>query len=90
LGVPVIFDGTHSVQQPGGLGERSGGDRRFAPALLRAALAVGVEGIFIETHDDPDHALSDGPNMIPLAELGGLLDELLTLHRCLGRPDPGR
>ncbi|HCM84304.1 MAG TPA: 3-deoxy-8-phosphooctulonate synthase, partial [Rhodospirillaceae bacterium] len=68
-GYPVIFDATHSVQQPGGQGTSSGGDRRFVPPLARAALAVGCAGLFIETHPDPDNAPSDGPNMVPLAEM---------------------
>ncbi|WP_375457844.1 3-deoxy-8-phosphooctulonate synthase [uncultured Enterovirga sp.] len=75
-GAPVIFDATHSVQQPGGRGTTSGGERRFVPVLARAAVAVGVAGVFIETHRDPDHAPSDGPNMVPLAELPALLEEL--------------
>jgi 2-dehydro-3-deoxyphosphooctonate aldolase (KDO 8-P synthase) len=75
-GAPVIFDATHSVQQPGGQGTSSGGDRRFVPVLARAAVAVGVAGLFIETHQDPDKAPSDGPNMVPLRELEGLLEEL--------------
>ncbi len=76
-GWPVIFDATHSVQQPGGLGGKSGGQREFAPVLARAAAAVGVAGIFIETHPDPDSAISDGPNMIPLDRLAGILETLL-------------
>ncbi|MGH7067275.1 MAG: 3-deoxy-8-phosphooctulonate synthase [Acetobacteraceae bacterium] len=72
-GYPVVFDATHSVQQPGARGESSGGERRFAPILARAALAVGVAALFIETHPDPDHAPSDGPNMIPLAEMPALI-----------------
>jgi len=72
-GYPVIFDATHSVQQPGGQGGSSGGERRFVPYLARAAVAVGVAGLFIETHQDPDNAPSDGPNMIKLDELAGLL-----------------
>ena len=76
-GQPVIFDATHSVQQPGGRGESSGGDRRYAPVLARAAVAVGVAGVFIETHQDPDTAPSDGPNMIPLAEIDDLVARLL-------------
>jgi 2-dehydro-3-deoxyphosphooctonate aldolase (KDO 8-P synthase) len=75
-GAPVIFDATHSVQQPGGKGTSSGGQREFVPVLARAAVAVGVAGLFIETHPDPDRAPSDGPNMIPLAELEALLVEL--------------
>ncbi len=76
-GAPVIFDATHSVQQPGGRGATSGGERRFVPVLARAAVAVGVAGVFIETHRDPDHAPSDGPNMVPLAEMAGLIAELM-------------
>lgn len=75
-GWPVIFDATHSVQQPGGQGETSGGQRQFVPVLARAALAVGVAGVFIETHQDPDHAPSDGPNMVPLARMPELLETL--------------
>jgi 2-dehydro-3-deoxyphosphooctonate aldolase (KDO 8-P synthase) len=80
-GHPVIFDATHSVQQPGGLGGASGGQREFAPVLARAAAAVGVAGFFIETHPDPDNAPSDGPNMIPLNEMGALLDTLIELDQ---------
>jgi 2-dehydro-3-deoxyphosphooctonate aldolase (KDO 8-P synthase) len=80
-GCPVVFDATHSVQQPGGLGASSGGDRRFVPVLARAAVAVGVAAVFIETHQDPDHAPSDGPNMLPLTALEPLLTELLALDR---------
>ena len=76
-GAPVIFDATHSVQQPGGKGTSSGGEREFVPVLARAAVAVGVAGVFIETHQDPDQALSDGPNMIPLKQLEGLLRRLI-------------
>ena len=76
-GAPVIFDATHSVQQPGGKGTSSGGQREFVPVLARAAVAVGVAGVFIETHPDPDHAPSDGPNMVPLKELEGLLRRLM-------------
>ncbi|MDG6095173.1 3-deoxy-8-phosphooctulonate synthase [Acetobacter sp. AN02] len=72
-GWPVIYDATHSVQQPGGLGGASGGQREFAPILARAALAIGVAGIFMETHEDPDRAPSDGPNMVPLRDLPGIL-----------------
>ncbi len=78
-GWPVVFDATHSVQQPGGLGGSTGGQREFAPVLARAAAAVGVAGLFIEAHDDPDHAPSDGPNMLPLAWMGPLLAELKAL-----------
>jgi 2-dehydro-3-deoxyphosphooctonate aldolase (KDO 8-P synthase) len=80
-GAPVIFDATHSVQQPGGKGTSSGGDRRFVPVLARAAVAVGVAGIFIETHQDPDNAPSDGPNMVPLRELEPLLRQLQAFDR---------
>ncbi len=76
-GAPVVFDATHSVQQPGGLGGTSGGQREFVPTLARAAVAVGVAGLFIETHQDPDAAPSDGPNMVPLKELEGLLRTLV-------------
>lgn len=76
LGYPVIFDATHSVQSPGGQGDTSGGDGRFAPYLAKAAAAVGVAGMFIETHPDPSKALSDGPNMIPLKDLSGLWKKL--------------
>ena len=77
IGAPVIFDATHSVQQPGGQGTSSGGERAYVPVLARAAVAVGVAGLFIETHQDPDNAPSDGPNMIPLNELGPLLKRLM-------------
>ncbi len=80
FGFPVIFDATHSVQLPGGGGDKSSGQREFAPVLARCALAAGANGLFIETHPDPDHALSDGPNMIPLAEMPGLLKSLLKIH----------
>jgi 2-dehydro-3-deoxyphosphooctonate aldolase (KDO 8-P synthase) len=75
-GYPVMFDATHSVQQPGGLGGSSGGQREFAPVLARAAVAVGVSSLFIETHQDPDHAPSDGPNMIPIGEMKAVLARL--------------
>ncbi len=75
-GAPVIFDATHSVQQPGGQGTSSGGDRRMVPVLAKAAVAVGVAGVFIETHNDPDNAPSDGPNMVPLEQLEELLKRL--------------
>ena len=80
-GAPVIFDATHSVQQPGGQGTASGGEREFVPVLARAAVAVGVAGVFIETHQDPDHAPSDGPNMVPLKEMEGLLHRLVEFDR---------
>ena len=76
-GAPVIFDATHSVQQPGGQGASSGGQREFVPVLARAAVAVGVAGVFIETHQDPDKAPSDGPNMIPIKQLEPLLQSLM-------------
>ena len=78
-GAPVIFDATHSVQQPGGQGTSSGGDRRYVPVLARAAVAVGVAGLFIETHEDPDKAPSDGPNLVPLKQFEPLMRELMAL-----------
>ena len=78
-GYPVIFDGTHSVQQPGGLGEKSGGQREFVEYLSRAAAAVGVAGIFLETHQDPDNAPSDGPNMVPLNKLESLISQIVEI-----------
>jgi 2-dehydro-3-deoxyphosphooctonate aldolase (KDO 8-P synthase) len=80
-GAPVIFDATHSVQQPGGQGTSSGGEREFVPVLARAAVAVGVAGVFIETHQDPDHAPSDGPNMMPLKDMEQLLRTLVAFDR---------
>ena len=80
-GCPVIFDATHSVQQPGGQGTSSGGDRRYVPVLARAAVAVGVAGLFIETHENPDQAPSDGPNMVPLRDFEQLLRELMAIDR---------
>ncbi|MEO0329245.1 MAG: 3-deoxy-8-phosphooctulonate synthase [Pseudomonadota bacterium] len=81
-GYPVIFDATHSVQQPGGLGGSSGGDRKMVPPLARAAVAVGVAGVFIETHDDPDNTMSsDGPNMVPLNQMKSLIESLLDIDR---------
>jgi 2-dehydro-3-deoxyphosphooctonate aldolase (KDO 8-P synthase) len=80
-GYPVVFDATHSVQQPGGQGGRSGGERRFVETLARAAVAVGVAAVFMETHEDPDRAPSDGPNMVPLRALPELLETLLALDR---------
>jgi 2-dehydro-3-deoxyphosphooctonate aldolase (KDO 8-P synthase) len=79
IGCPVIFDATHSVQQPGGQGTSSGGDRRFVPVLARAAVAVGVAGLFIETHEDPEHAPSDGPNMVPLKNFELMVQELMAI-----------
>ncbi len=84
-GAPVIFDATHSVQQPGGQGTSSGGEREFVPVLARAAVAVGVAGVFIETHQDPDHAPSDGPNMLPLKEMEPLLRTLVEFDRLAKR-----
>jgi 2-dehydro-3-deoxyphosphooctonate aldolase (KDO 8-P synthase) len=81
MGAPVIFDATHSVQQPGGLGGSSGGQREFVPVLARAAVAVGCAGLFIETHPDPDKAPSDGPNMVPLASFEALLRDLLAIDQ---------
>jgi 2-dehydro-3-deoxyphosphooctonate aldolase (KDO 8-P synthase) len=82
-GCPVIFDATHSVQQPGGQGTSSGGDRRFVPVLARAAVAVGVAGLFIETHDNPDAAPSDGPNMLPLEDFAPLMTELMAIDQLI-------
>ena len=81
IGAPVIFDATHSVQQPGGQGASTGGDRRFVETLARAAVAVGVAGVFIETHQDPDNAPSDGPNMVPLKDMPALLERLMAFDR---------
>ncbi len=80
-GAPVVFDATHSVQLPGGQGTSSGGERVFVPVLARAAIAVGVAGVFMETHPDPAHALSDGPNAVPLKHMRALLEQLLALDR---------
>ena len=82
-GYPVVFDATHSVQQPGGLGDKSGGQREFVPILSRAAVAVGVAAVFIETHNDPDNAPSDGPNMIPLNKLDELLNQLIEIDKLI-------
>jgi len=81
FGAPVIFDATHSVQQPGGQGTSSSGERGFVPVLARAATAVGIAGLFIETHQDPDNAPSDGPNMVPLKDLAPLLERLMQFDR---------
>ena len=88
-GYPVIMDATHSVQQPGGQGGSTGGDRRFAPVMARAAVSLGIAGVFIETHEDPDHAPSDGPNMIRLADMPHLLEVLMSFDR-LAKADPIR
>ena len=79
IGFPVIFDATHSVQSPGGLGDKSGGDRKFVPPLARAAVAVGVSGVFMETHNDPDNAPSDGPNMVDVKDMSKLLKKLIEI-----------
>jgi len=84
-GYPVVFDATHSVQQPGGQGTTSGGERRFVPTLARAAVAVGVAALFMETHEDPDRAPSDGPNMVPLSAMPELLERLLEFDRLAKR-----
>ena len=81
FGFPIVFDATHSVQQPGGMGEKSGGQREFVPYLARAAIAVGVGAIFMETHEDPDNAPSDGPNMVPLNEVKKLLKKLTEIDK---------
>ena len=81
FGFPIVFDATHSVQQPGGMGEKSGGQREFVPYLARAAIAVGVGAIFMETHEDPDNAPSDGPNMVPLNEVKVLLKKLTEIDK---------
>ena len=81
FGFPIVFDSTHSVQQPGGMGEKSGGQREFVPYLARAAIAVGVGAIFMETHEDPDNAPSDGPNMVPLNEVKALLKKLTEIDK---------
>jgi 2-dehydro-3-deoxyphosphooctonate aldolase (KDO 8-P synthase) len=87
-GAPVVFDATHSVQQPGGQGTSSGGEREFVPVLARAAVAVGVAGLFIETHPDPDHAPSDGPTMVPLKDFEALVAELQAFDRLAKRLSP--
>lgn len=87
FGYPVIFDATHSVQQPGGRGTSSGGDRRFVPLLARAAVAAGADGVFMEVHEDPDHAPSDGPNMVPLKELKMMLETLNRLSKAVRHAD---
>ena len=82
-GYPVVFDATHSVQQPGGMGDKSGGQREFVEYLARAAVAVGVAAVFIETHPDPDNAPSDGPNMVPLSEMPNLLKQLIEIDKLI-------
>jgi 2-dehydro-3-deoxyphosphooctonate aldolase (KDO 8-P synthase) len=83
FGAPVVFDATHSVQLPGGKGTASGGQREFVPVLARAAVAAGVAGLFLETHPDPEHALSDGPNAWPLARMRPLLEALVEIDRAV-------
>jgi 2-dehydro-3-deoxyphosphooctonate aldolase (KDO 8-P synthase) len=85
LGCPVVMDATHSVQMPGALGQSSGGQREYVPVLARAAIAVGIDALFLEIHENPDQALSDGPNMVPLQQLEPLLRELLALHEVRSR-----
>ena len=82
-GYPVVFDATHSVQQPGGMGDKSGGQREFVEYLSRAAIAVGVAAIFIETHPDPENAPSDGPNMVPLSKMPSLLNQLVEIDKLI-------
>jgi 2-dehydro-3-deoxyphosphooctonate aldolase (KDO 8-P synthase) len=88
-GWPVIMDATHAVQEPGGQGAASGGRREFAPVLARAAVSLGIAGVFIETHEDPDRAPSDGPNMVPLARMPALVESLMAFDR-LAKADPLR
>ena len=83
LGYPVVFDATHSVQMPGGQGNKSGGQREFVPYLARAAAAIGIDALFMEIHEDPDNALSDGPNMIPLARLEAVLSQIINVRNSL-------
>ena len=84
-GCPVVFDATHSVQLPGGQGDRSGGQREFVPVLARAAVAVGISGLFMETHPDPSQAMSDGPNAWPLPQMAALLEQLVELDALVKR-----
>ena len=88
-GYPVVMDATHSVQQPGGMGGSSGGQREFAPVMARAAVSLGIAAVFIETHEDPDHAPSDGPNMIPLEQMDGVIKSLMDFD-ALAKADPLR
>ena len=81
LGAPIVFDATHSVQEPGGLGNTTGGNRAMVEPLARASIALGVDALFLETHPDPDNSPSDGPNMVPLDQIGDLLKRLITLHQ---------
>ena len=87
LGYPVVFDATHSVQMPGGQGNKSGGQREFVPYLARAAAAIGIDALFMEIHEDPERALSDGPNMIPLAQLEAVLQNILNVRNSLANVD---
>ena len=87
-GAPVIFDATHSVQTPGALGDRTGGDRTMVPVLAKAAVAAGVDGLFIETHPNPDSAPSDGPNMLPLSEFPALVKTCLRIRAALNETEP--
>jgi len=91
LGCPVVFDATHSVQRPSADGDRSGGDRTLVPPLLRAAVAAGVDGVFLEVHEDPDAALCDGPNSVALSALPGLLEQVVGIHEAVAGfpPDSG-
>ena len=82
-GYPIVFDGTHSVQQPGGQGDKSGGQREFVEYLSRAAVAVGIAAIFLETHQDPDNAPSDGPKMLPLDKLEGLINQIVEIDNLI-------
>jgi 2-dehydro-3-deoxyphosphooctonate aldolase (KDO 8-P synthase) len=81
FGAPVVFDATHSVQQPGGRGDTSGGERQFVPILARAAVAIGVAAVFLEAHPDPDNAPSDGPNMVPFSQLEDLVRDLVAFDK---------
>jgi 2-dehydro-3-deoxyphosphooctonate aldolase (KDO 8-P synthase) len=87
-GYPVVFDATHSVQLPGGLGNASGGQRQFIPTLARAAAGAGIDGLFVETHNDPDHALSDGPNNLHIDDLPRLLDQVRRIDDILRSANP--
>ena len=82
-GYPIVFDATHSVQQPGGMGDKSGGERKFVSHLSRAAVAVGIAAVFIETHQDPDNAPSDGPNMVPLNKLDNLINQIVEIDNLI-------
>ena len=90
LGTPVIFDATHSVQRPASLGEATGGDRSLVEPLARAAAAVGIDGLFLETHPDPDSSPSDGPNMVPLDALEGVVERVLLIHEARLAGEAGR